>query len=174
MSKWSRKDSRGKRAKVHSLPRREDFITLGENWSGHPEQVEAWENFGGKTVEEAYEKFCENPLWYQESFTRMGAVAFSFYLPVLDRCIRSLPAEELDRSDSSLESLASAIDSRLKESEKLRPQQDLLLQLCDYVCRETAPLGEISKAREKVRVCWEQLRQKIVECFPKARIRRPS
>ena len=48
----------------------------------------AWENFGGLSLDEAFKKFCENPLSYGEDFMFMGEFAFAYYFPVLDRYVR--------------------------------------------------------------------------------------
>ena len=53
-----------------------------------PDGRRSWKNFGGLTVDQAYEKFCERPDIYQEDFMFMSGPAFTFYFPVIDRYIR--------------------------------------------------------------------------------------
>ena len=67
-----------------NLPNQKDFYQSELNLDGH----RAWKNFGGLTVDQAYEKFCENPNYYQEDFMFMGGPAFTFYFPIIDRYIR--------------------------------------------------------------------------------------
>ena len=67
-----------------NLPNQKDFYQSELNLDGH----RAWKNFGGLTVDQAYEKFCENPGYYQEDFMFMGGPAFTFYFPIIDRYIR--------------------------------------------------------------------------------------
>lgn len=59
----------------------------------------AWKNFGGLTRIEAYERFLENPDYYQEDFMFMGSVAFRFYFPVIERFLleAAVPDESVDR-----------------------------------------------------------------------------
>ena len=48
------------------LPSKEDFVPYGTL-----DELRAWENFGGLSLDEAYDKLCENPLYYQEDFMWM-------------------------------------------------------------------------------------------------------
>ena len=66
------------------LPDQRDFYQGKFDLDGRS----AWRKFGGLTVDQAYEKFCENPLSCEENFMFMGNSAFIFYFPVIDKYIR--------------------------------------------------------------------------------------
>jgi len=66
------------------LPTKKDFDAT----TGCLDAIEAWKNFGGLTLDEAYEKFCQAPETYQEDFMFMGWAAFTYYLPVVERYLR--------------------------------------------------------------------------------------
>ncbi|MCA9112004.1 MAG: hypothetical protein KDA52_18775 [Planctomycetaceae bacterium] len=78
---------------VTKLPKERDFDPYG----GGLDEQWAWKNFGGLTLDEAYEKFVSAPELYQENFMFMGERAFAFYYPVIDRFLREtidLPVDE--------------------------------------------------------------------------------
>lgn len=80
------------------LPSESDFITHPE--TPNLDQVRAWRNFGGLTLEEAKAQFAENPIYYQEDFMWMGTNAFAFYFPVVDWWLQSVPEEDEPFDDS--------------------------------------------------------------------------
>ena len=49
----------------------------------------AWRNIGGLSLEDAYQKFLEDPESHQEDFMWMFPRAFEYYYPVVDRYLRS-------------------------------------------------------------------------------------
>ena len=69
----------------HALPTERDF----DPFEGCLDAQSAWKHFGGKTLDEAYQLFCSNPLHYQEDFMFMGHAALAFYFPVLARYLRT-------------------------------------------------------------------------------------
>src|SRR5262245_46500853 len=80
-------------------PTQQDFDPFG----GDLDANGAWEQFGGVARAAAYEKVCENPLYYQEAFMFMGTVAFDYYFSILERYIREF---DLSSSDDVLAILA--------------------------------------------------------------------
>ena len=68
----------------NQLPTKQDFGAT----AGCLDAFEAWKNFGGLTLDEAYEKFCQAPETYQEDFMWMGGAAFAYYLPLVERYLR--------------------------------------------------------------------------------------
>ncbi|WP_146443930.1 hypothetical protein [Botrimarina colliarenosi] len=66
------------------LPTEADFLLN----DGGPVPQEAWKNFGGLSLEQAYEKFCDRAYLYSQDFEFMGERAFAYYYEVLDRYVR--------------------------------------------------------------------------------------
>ena len=66
------------------LPTEADFLL---NDGGLISQ-DAWKNFGGLSLDAAYDKFCDRPYLYSQDFTFMGKRAFAYYYEVLDRYVR--------------------------------------------------------------------------------------
>ncbi len=62
------------------LPTERDFDPYG----GDLDAQVAWRNFGGLTLEQARQRFEENPLYYQEDFMFMGPRAFVYYFSVIE------------------------------------------------------------------------------------------
>ena len=56
--------------------------------SGGLDEMSAWRNFGGLTLQEASRKFRECPEGYQEDFMWMGGAAFAYYFPVIESYLR--------------------------------------------------------------------------------------
>ena len=70
-----------------SLPGERDF----DPHEGDLDAQVAWENFGGLSLSEAFQKFQENPEIHQEDFMFMGGKAFAYYFPVLERYLLVTP-----------------------------------------------------------------------------------
>lgn len=66
------------------LPNEKDFLED----HGCLDAQEAWKNFGGLSIDEAYEKLWSKPEIYLEDFTSMGELAFAHYFEVIDRYVR--------------------------------------------------------------------------------------
>ena len=78
------------------LPTVEDF-TVTEKPEDDLDGFSAWKTFGGLSVDEAYEAFCECSEARQEDFMWMADRAFAFYFPVIERFIRNEePTVEFD------------------------------------------------------------------------------
>ncbi|MEM7010678.1 MAG: hypothetical protein AAF585_04260 [Verrucomicrobiota bacterium] len=63
------------------LPTENDFDPFG----GDLDAQCAWKHFGELSLNQAYDIFVSAPNIYQEDFMFMGAVAFDYYFPVIDR-----------------------------------------------------------------------------------------
>jgi hypothetical protein len=75
------------------LPTERDFDPYG----GDLDAQCAWKDFGGLTLEQARQRFEENPLHYQEDFMFMGPRAFVYYFPVIEGHL--IATTELDEYD---------------------------------------------------------------------------
>jgi hypothetical protein len=71
------------------LPTARDF----DPYRGDLDAKWAWDNFGGLSIERAYEVFIERPEIYQEDFMFMGGRAFEYYFPVIDRYLREVKVD---------------------------------------------------------------------------------
>jgi hypothetical protein len=120
------------------VPTVEDFTCTPkpeDDWDGFC----AWKNFGGLTVDEAYQKFCQAPEHYQEDFMFMGDAAFTFYFPVIDRYIKEKePEYQMDgkeyQFDGETHILAHCIGMHVSENRpSVRPLYDQLVKLCHFV-----------------------------------------
>lgn len=87
------------------LPSRQDFDPYG----GDLDAKAAWRNFRGLSLDEAYEKFLSAPEIHQEDFMFMGARAFAYYFPVIDRYLRTVTLGPNDLGDCEAGILGSAV-----------------------------------------------------------------
>ncbi len=93
---------------IEPLPTERDFDPYG----GDLDAQCAWKNMGGLTLEQARQRFEENPLYYQEDFMWMGPRAFIFYFPVIEGYLLST-TECDDYDDRQAWILAHAIRQQL-------------------------------------------------------------
>lgn len=74
------------------LPTIEDYTSM-PNPKDDLDGYTAWEHFGGLAIDQAYDKFVDHPLLYQEDFMFMGGPAFAYYFPVVDRYVREVESK---------------------------------------------------------------------------------
>ena len=140
----------------------------------------AWQNFGGHTVEEAYERFCSDPDTYQEDFMFMGDPAFVYYFPVVERYLRE--EEPKHEFDAVAWVLAHCIAFHVSpEQNCVRPLYDRIQSLTDFVLDS---LGDVADhpdrgwSPQEIEDAWSELRRKLataMERIPsKASSRRPN
>lgn len=104
----------------------------------------AWKNFGGLDLTEAYAKFCSHPEYFQEDFMFMGARAFRFYFPVIDRYIREIEGPDY-RFDCEAWILGQALLHQFKYNPSVLAQiGNDAERLCDFVLSNLAQLPENS------------------------------
>ncbi len=102
----------------------------------------AWQEFGGLNLAEAYTKFCSHPESYQEDFMFMGARAFLFYFPVIDRYIREIEGPD-NGFDGEAWILACGIRNQFEQDARLlAPIRDRAEQLCDFVLHGLSQLPD--------------------------------
>ena len=108
-----------------------------QDFSGCPDGVDAWKNFGGLTIDQASAKFDEAPSVYQEDFMFMGPVAFAFYFPVVDRFLRETANLSEEERDDGRESwiLSRCIRTHFKEKNRhiLKDVVGPVLELCTFM-----------------------------------------
>jgi hypothetical protein len=140
-----------------NLPTEKDF----DPWNGCLDAQSAWKNFGGLDLEQAYQKFCENPLNYQEDFMFMGPDAFSFYFPVVDQFLRR-ERESGEFDDSQAWILGKAMRMQLEQR-----QNDSLLtaigELCQYVRTHLAKFATTQSEQQEINAAWLEVESQIAE-----------
>ena len=151
------------------LPTAEDFTGIPNPECG--DAFCAWKNFGGLTIDEAYQKFCEFPDCSQEDFMFMGDNAFIFYFPVIDRYVREQEPEyeffgKKYPFDGVTHFLAHSIDMHVSEtSPSVRSLYNQIVKLCDFVLRSVADVPS-EKGRswspDEIRTVWTELRKKAL------------
>ena len=116
-----------------SRPSEADF----DPYSGCLDAQCAWRNFGGLSIDEAFEKFSENPLRYQEDFMWMGGAAFKYYFPVLERYIRKsrVGSGEVEDEVDAVHILADCVKSQFDTPTEglVMPLRTQILDLAAYV-----------------------------------------
>lgn len=145
------------------LPTVEDFVCTAK-----PEDdldgFCAWKNFGGLTVEEAYEKFCQCSETYQEDFMFMGDAAFVFYFPVIDRYIRE--EESGYEFDCETHILGQCIDAHVSGKNPLvRPLYDHIVKLCYFVLQGLKGVNTDERrdySPRELQTVWEALAEKTL------------
>ena len=138
---------------VTSLPTENEF----NPWNCDLDAQHAWKQFGGLDLEQAYEKFCENPMFYQEDFLFMGPVAFKFYFPVVDRFLRR-EREAWEFDDSQAWILGGAMRLQLER----RLDDDLLEpvgSLCCYVQSHLQKFASAKDEQEAISASWREVEQ---------------
>ncbi|MGA2853695.1 MAG: hypothetical protein ABSE90_06165 [Verrucomicrobiota bacterium] len=140
--------------KISGLPTEEDF-------GGSLDAKSAWKNFGGLDLNLAYERFCENPLSYQEDFMFMETTAFEFYFPVVDRFLRENHTEnEFDDSvawilgEAIFLQIQSAINSELLEK---------IESLTNYILNHLSQYSPLPVEQEEIESTWLKIQQHIAK-----------
>lgn len=137
---------------------REDFDPSGCDLDAQG----AWRDFGGKTLDEAYELFSSNPLFYQERFMFMGSRAFEYYFPVIDRHLRGADAEE-EWDDQQVDIIGSGITMQL-DSQDARLSAgilDELRALTAFVFDNMRRFSASEKDQRRFTRTWSAVREKL-------------
>ncbi|HEV7280034.1 MAG TPA: hypothetical protein VGN57_07450 [Pirellulaceae bacterium] len=143
-----------------TLPTESDFVTYPE--TPDLDQVYAWRNFGGLTLDEAKTRFAENSLHYQEDFMYMGTNAFAFYFPVIDWWLRSVPERNEPFDDSEAWILAEGIQIQFRDDalDRLRPLIPAVMDLASYVTSHLSRFGDDEDQR-RVQDAWTELENRL-------------
>jgi hypothetical protein len=138
-----------------SLPTREDF------GGDHPDIRWAWQEFGGKSLEEAYAHFCDDADNRQEQFMWMGERAFRFYYPVIDRYLRNVKPDREDYERTPAWILAQCVQTHFDQHEDMSGLHDSIISLCHYVCAHLDHYSGSDSQREEIRLAWTDLREQV-------------
>ena len=139
----------------NQLPIRLDF----DPFEGDLDAQTAWKHFGGLTLDQAYDRFSENPLLYQEDFMFMGHGALAYYFPVIDKYIR--------HGDDDRQALIIAQGLELQfqhddtaQIDQLRP---LIIDLAKFVIEKSHRFGDSDKERARISNAWRRLARSLVK-----------
>lgn len=136
------------------LPTERDF----DPWNGCLDAQHAWQYFGGLTLEEARLKFLENPTYYQEDFMFMGGKAFSFYFPIIEEYLKSVP-EGVHDHDHEAWILSCGIKVQFAGSDlpHVRHLIPRVNALADFVQCNIGRFGYDAEERKRVAEGWTEL-----------------
>jgi hypothetical protein len=160
-----------------TMPTVKDFtctLKPEDDWDG----FYAWKNFGGLTVDEAYQKFCQVPENYQEDFMFMGDAAFAFYFPVIDRYVREKePKIEMEGVeypfDGETHILASCIGNHIgTKCPAVRALYAQIVSLCHFVLHAVNDVASDERrtwSLVEIKAAWGELLQTTLSALPDAR-----
>jgi len=137
------------------LPTKDDFDPYG----GDLDAESAWREFGGMTLDQAYQHFLSNPLCHQEDFMFMGPVAFCYYFPVIERHLHAFRIECEEEHEAWI--LAHALMTQL---ENLGVASNLELvkrigRLADYVIKHIHHFETDPDEQSRILKAWHKLRE---------------
>ena len=136
------------------LPTKSEFDPYG----GCLDARSAWKHFGGKTLEEAFDLFCKNPMHYQEDFMFMGHAALAYYFPVIDRYLR-----EFDDGDCVALIVASglALQFKIDDRSQLEKIKQPIIDLANYVILNVDRYGETPGEKTQIKTAWQDLEKRL-------------
>lgn len=139
------------------LPEERDF----DPWGGSLDAQCAWRNFGGLSRPQAYDRFLENPLHFQEDFMFMGGVAFVYYFPVIERYL--LAAQDADEpSEREAWILAHCIKMQLLTSRsQIISLEEPILRLSKFVRGNLTLFGTEEADRDRIDEAWRELQEEL-------------
>ncbi len=122
----------------------------------------AWQRFGGKTLDEACELLLSYPIRYDEDFMWMGAPAFKFYFPVIDRYLRSIPVAIQFTLDAAW-LLSACIQMHFDCHKDMSGLHEPIISLCDYVCAHPTHFDENLERQQEITARWADLRRQVLD-----------
>ena len=135
------------------LPNKKDFNA----YPGYLDEESAWENFGDLTIDDAYLKFCENPINYQEDFMFMGWQAFKFYFPVIETYIQKAT---LDEDDSEFWILGCGIENQIEKQKLDKNFYQKIHNLAKFTIEKTMTSTLPEKEKKKINKVWSLIKKK--------------
>ena len=135
------------------IPTQADFKLAPQDLDGW----HAWESFGGRTLDEAYAIFRENPVRYQEDLMWMAPKPFCFYLPI---ALRYLESEDARRDADIINCLASDIGFHFECGHDIAAAFPCIRSICDYVLSHYMKFDVNVAIYGDLRSKYEQLRRR--------------
>lgn len=122
----------------------------------------AWRNFGGPSLEQAYEMFLTNPLHYQEDFTFMGGTAFEYYFLVVDLYIRHVTGAE-EGDDCQVAILGSGVAAQFDWNGK-HPSPSSVTEieaLSGYISTHLDQYSPSARNQRRIKREWDRVNEKV-------------
>ena len=145
---------------ISSCPKESDFDPVG----GCLDAQNAWRHFGGLTIPEAYARFCEAPEMYQEDFMFMGAGAFLYYFPVIERYIHETHIDaDNEHEVEAMWILAHCIGQQYENQQIQRNDclRSSIRKLIDHVRNNLSQYCLEPGEQRHVDSAWEELEKKM-------------
>lgn len=147
-----------------AVPSKHDFLED----HGALDAVEAWKNFGGLTIEEAYRKLSDRPEIHFEDFMHMGESAFAHYYCVIDRFVREAISNRDTQRTFHLWIAAHSTKFHFDpvDSAAVQEIRSKVLDLCDFVETGLPDLNWHSAdvqpyTQAEVEEAWKELRRVV-------------
>jgi hypothetical protein len=141
------------------LPTRADFGFSAD-------QTDAWSNIGNLSLLEAYTRFIEFPETYSEDFIWMGAEAFAYYFPVIDRYLREGSWEgPLDYCCAWI--LGCGVRSQFQWTDGRKPPPEVVQEIADLSAFVQANLGRFTEdtdEQQRILQSWREVDQEVAAC----------
>jgi hypothetical protein len=158
MSEWDDTDD--------VLPTKADF----DPFAGCLDALNAWKDIGGLSRKAAYEKFCQNPGYYQEDFMFMDRAAFAYYFPVIERYVLESRVQQDTQGDvEAISILAYCIKAQI-EGPWTRPTQELRRRIIGLVRHVRGNLAHYSvepDEQARIDIAWQDLESALDSISPK-------
>ena len=142
------------------LPTERDFDPHG---CGLDEQC-AWRNFGGLSLEEAYQKFASAPEVYQEDFMFMGTGAFVYYYPVVEQFLRyAVTVLDDERGDCQSWILPQCIRMQFFGTDRQLVGQlkNSVISLCEFMLENIECFADDWSPPTEIEEQWRSLRDHV-------------
>lgn len=137
------------------LPSEKDFDPYGGNLDARS----AWEDFGNLPLRQAYDKFIDNPLCYQEDFMFMGGKAFAYYYPVIERYLHETEAtDEYDDCQAWILAYCIKMQLECKTAHEIEFLKERLCRLTQFAIENAGKFARNEKRRKEIQSAWEDLK----------------
>lgn len=121
----------------------------------------AWKSLGGLSLDDAFNKFAQNPFGQVDYFRWIAPAAFIFYFPVV---LRYVTGDQSPGDSDTVSSLAGILESQLEQhGPELEPIFSVIAALCSYVIEHYAVFdlqytiyGDVRVRYEKIMMMVEQ------------------
>ena len=128
----------------------------------------AWRNFGGLSLEDAYQKLLECPVIYQEDFMWMFPRAFEYYYPVVDRYLREAWVTDSDcHFDGGCQAwiLGCGLESQFHWADGSRPPDYVVAEiraLAQFVHQHLSRYSTDPIEQQRIDDCWVKLQSTLL------------
>ena len=137
------------------LPTERDFDPYG----GCLDAQKSWKHFGGKTLDDAYKLFCDNPLHYQEDFMFMGHAALAYYFPVIDRYLRT--GDDDNQALIIAQGLELQFQFENDDVAKIEKLKRPIIELANFIVQNIDSYGDNTEDQTKIKNAWQRIARSL-------------